>query len=594
MSITILNQAYDEARRLAVAGSAVARGDFRLKKLLPQLDQAGAKAPVFAKVADAARAVVNGPEESSAASLLELAALVTAVLYTQGETGIAGPLEPIETIDLGGAATQTSARLLKPLLEALTSTGSGRLELIKDAHQRGAFRDLRLVTPALDALDDPYPEIADFLAESVLPMYGAAVLPTLRAKFDPKGTKGHPRRLRLMHALDPAGTRDRVTQALDTGSKEVRVAAIECLGGSPEDLSYLVEQVSAKAKEVRAAAYRALAAMGDPAVADVLKAAIAGKDIDLAAAAIARSKNDSLPDLLIAEIRRAWAAFPKLKDKQQVSDAAGRLCSLIAALPGREHPAADELTLDLFARRGELTKAKGENLSGSDVAERVVARMASGPTRLRVTLARAHAELDTGELATAVRGAVWQLPPAEVYDLFSRYVAAKVDEKKKGKDSTWARREAVIGALGGNANAIYPRLYPGAESPPIDPRWLDLAVRVKHLGLVHAVGRPGNPAAEAFLEAAFDMAFEKAKDPDSVRLVVTVMVRLGHPKATDALIAASEKTVGKAGGHFYWYCQLVPELPKSAIPRLDAVVPKLKDREADHWVAAIQQLRAKD
>src|SRR5207237_578494 len=146
----VLNQVYDEARRLAVAGSVVARGDFRLKKLLPPLDQAAAKAPVFAKVAEAARAVVDGPEEASAGNLLELTSLVTAVLYTQGETGAAGELVPLETVDLGGAAAQTSARLLKPLLEALSKTGSGRLELVTEAHRRGAFRDLRLVKPALD------------------------------------------------------------------------------------------------------------------------------------------------------------------------------------------------------------------------------------------------------------------------------------------------------------------------------------------------------------------------------------------------------------------------------------------------------------
>src|SRR4051794_34828913 len=187
MSIAVLTQVYDEARRRAAPGSAAARGDFRLKKLLPPLDQAAAKAPVFARVADAARAVVDGPDEASAASLLELTSLVTAVLYTQGATGIEGLLAPIESIDLGGTATQTSARLLKPLLEALTSTGSGRLELINDAHERGAFRDLRLVKPALDALDDPYPEIAEFVAESVLPAYGRAILPELRAAYDPKG-----------------------------------------------------------------------------------------------------------------------------------------------------------------------------------------------------------------------------------------------------------------------------------------------------------------------------------------------------------------------------------------------------------------------
>ena len=45
MSLAILTQVYDETRRLAVAGSVAAAGDFRLKKLVAPLEQAGAKAP---------------------------------------------------------------------------------------------------------------------------------------------------------------------------------------------------------------------------------------------------------------------------------------------------------------------------------------------------------------------------------------------------------------------------------------------------------------------------------------------------------------------------------------------------------------------
>src|SRR5262245_37899341 len=302
MSIAVLSQVYDEARRLAVAGSVVARGDFRLKKLVPALEQAGAKAPVFAKVAECAKAVIDGPDDKSAENLLELTSLVSAVLYTQGETALAGTSVPIESIDLGGQAAQTSARLLKPLLEALSSTGSGRLELVRDAHERGAFRDLRLVKPALDGLDDPYSEIAEFLAENVLPLYGRAVLPELRAKYDPKGTKGHPRRLRLMHALDAVGTRELVKQALEGGSKEVKVAAIECLGGAAEDLAFLVDQAGAKAQDVRAAAYRGLSKLNDAAALAVLEKAITGKDVDIAASAIKEGGNDGLTALVVTEI----------------------------------------------------------------------------------------------------------------------------------------------------------------------------------------------------------------------------------------------------------------------------------------------------
>src|SRR5215813_5716017 len=99
MSIAVLTQVYDEARRLAIAGSAVASGDFRLKKLIPPLEQAGAKAPVFAKAAEAVKAVVEGNEQSAPTALLDLTTLVNAVLYTQGETSTAGEIQPIETTD---------------------------------------------------------------------------------------------------------------------------------------------------------------------------------------------------------------------------------------------------------------------------------------------------------------------------------------------------------------------------------------------------------------------------------------------------------------------------------------------------------------
>src|SRR2546426_12738021 len=99
MSIAVLTQVYDEMRRLAIAGSVVAGGDFRLKKLIAPLEQAGAKAPVFAKVAESIKAVVDGKEHDAA--LLELTTLVNAILYTQGKTGIDGTLQPIETANLG-------------------------------------------------------------------------------------------------------------------------------------------------------------------------------------------------------------------------------------------------------------------------------------------------------------------------------------------------------------------------------------------------------------------------------------------------------------------------------------------------------------
>ncbi|QEL20134.1 HEAT repeat domain-containing protein [Limnoglobus roseus] len=598
MSIAVLTQVYTEARRLAIAGSVVTRGDFRLKKLLPPLEQAGKQAPIFAKVAEAATKVIDGPEASSAEALLELTSLVNAVLYTQGETGLAGKLEAVETTDLGGSIVQTSARVLKPLLEALSSTGSGRLELVKDAHDRGLFRDLRLVKPALAALDDPYPEIAELIAEKVLPVYGKAILPELRAKYDLKGTKGHPRRLTLMHAIDPAGAKELVKAALDGGSKEVKVAAIACLGA--DDLSFLLEQAAAKAQDVRAAAYRALAGIDKPDAVAVLAKAVAGKDYEIAAAAIEHGTNPKLVAVLATEIRSAVDSVPKLKDKKQISTAVERIVHLFCCFPKGEHPAADALILDVFARRGELAKTKGATFSGSDIGETVVQVMADGSKAIRQALVAAHADLTADELEHAFTAGRGCLTSAKLFDTFSPYMTAKVDEKKKAKDPAWAKREAVIDGIecdphhrnrddeDDDDNGPY---HP---KTPYDPRWLDLAVGIKRLDLVQSLAQPGHAAAQAFAKAEFDAALKKAKTPIDVQQHVTTLIDLRHPNAVEAFFAG----LGKRGKktpyyHYYWFANSIPQLPKEAITRLEEFAATLPEHESNHWLEMIHKLRTK-
>lgn len=591
MSIAVLTQVYDEMRRLAIAGSMVAPGDFRLKKLLPPLEQAGAKAPVFAKVAEAVKAVVESQEGTSAQALLELTTLVNAILYTQGEVGAGGTLELIETSNLGLVATQASARVLKPLLEALTTTGSGRLELIRDAHERGAFRDMRLIKPALAALDDVYSEIADLIAEKVLPLYGKAILPELRSTLDLKGKAGHPRRLRLLHALDQSGTRDLVKQALENGSKEVKVVAIECLGGQPDDLSYLLEQTTAKAQEVRQAAYRALADMEDESAVTALRKAMSGKDLDLATASLHKSRNARLLGYLIAAAEEELAELGKLKEKKEISQKIGRASTLLNCLAGRTDPESEKLLLRVFAQRDELAKIKGDTASGADLNSAVVRILAQGSKKLQTTLADAHATASAEDLTWCFQAARRALPAAKVSAMFSPYLTAHVDEAKK-RDPAWAKCEAILQALGASPHHGYgPRQHD--DEPPLDPRWLDLAVQLKHLGLVRQLIRPGHAGANAFLLATFQEQLKKAKNSHECHEVVAALIHAQHPEATDAYLAVLEKFAKKADYFGYWFGSLIVDLPKSALPRLEALIPQLHDKVADNLLGYIQQLREK-
>ncbi len=598
MSIPVLAQVYDEVRRLAIAGSVVAGGDFRLKKLLPPLEQAGQKAPVFAKVAQAVSKLVESTEKTSADALLELSTLVNAILYTQGETGLAGNLEPIKSIDLGQQQTQTSARTLKPLLEALSTTGSGRMEIIKDAHERGAFRDLRLIRPALAALDDPYAEIADFIADKVLPMYGNAILPDLREKFDPKGRGGHVRRLTLMHRLDSAGSRELVKQSLDEGSKEVRIVAIECLGSDPEDLAFLIEQAKSKAKDVRAAALKALGkCKGDTAV-QSLCAALQSADIELAVEPVRASRDPTVLAFVLAEAKMQFNALleSKEKDKAKLGKQVSRMLALLECLRDRDDKQTEALLLDMFARRETLAAVKGEP-SGKDVEQQLVFIMSAGPKKVQSALVDAHAALADNLLAAAFVAACRSRKPAEVFELFSPYLTAKFDEKKKKRDPAFAKRQVIVEVLTASGRRWYHRLAIHVEdefdvTANLDPRWLDLAVRQEQLDLVQALAVPGHAAANKLLSKAFDEQLKKAKEGYELGSLLRTMVRVQHPAATDAVIAAiSKHAKGTHGYGVYWLGQLIPELPKESLPKLEAWLPTLPEKVIDQILDYVTELK---
>lgn len=400
-----------------------------------------------------------------------------------------------------------------------------------------------------------------------------------------------------MHAIDPDGTRDLVKAALEQGSKEVKVVAISCLGADPDDLAFLIEQASAKAQDVRSAAYHALTAVPKPDAVEVLRKAMAGKDYPLVSTAIERSKNPKLVDLLVAEIRAGVDAFLKLKDKKQASAMADRLTDLINSFPAVPHQAAEAPLIELFNRREELARVKGDAYSGSDIVESVIQQMASGSPASKQAIVKAQAEVPAEQLEYVFDAAREVLTPAQLYDTFAPYLTAKVDDKKKGRDPAWARREAIIDAIESHSHYYYwaddDEENPRTKLPEFDPRWLDLAVGTGRLDFVTALARAGHPGAQKFAKAEFDAALKKAKSPMDVRDQLNLLMRLEHPAATEAFFAAMAKRGKKTHFYHYWFTSLVPRLGKESIPRLEELVATFPDSEANYWLDAIQELRMK-
>ncbi len=594
MSIAVLTQVYDEMRRLAIAGSSVAGGDFRLKKLIAPLEKSGEKAPVFAKVAQAATAVVESNEKTAPAALLELTVLVNAILYTQGETGLAGELKPIETVDLGARQTQASARMLKPLLEALSTTGSGRLEIIREAHERGAFADLRLVKPALSALDDPYPDIAQFIAEKVLPVYGAAILAELRKVYDSKGKAGHQHRLRLMHRLDPLGTRPLVQQTLDDGSKELKVVAIECLGDSAEDLAFLLQQAKSKAKDVRTAALSALTRLDVPDALDAVTKAVTGADLTAIVIALRDTSTPALRKLVVAEADQQLAGLAKLSDKKELGPALARMLVWLRALEGSDDADAETLLLKMFAQRSALAAMSAEP-SGSDVNESVAYLLASGSVKSRETLIAARDSLSGPPLSFAFAAARRTLPAVNFFEVFSPFLLAKPDKKSKKTAEAFGQSEAIRRALCDQDAGFVWRWGLGQRQsrnslPDLDPRWLDVAVEQGDEQLIVHLARPNHVELNRWLSQQLS-AKKKTTGTETYDLLRT-MIDVEHPEATDAVIQHLQQIAKSSHhGYSYWLMQLIPSLPKSAILPLEGLIPSLPDKLATAVLEVLLELK---
>jgi hypothetical protein len=587
MSITVLHEVYSETRRLAIAGSVVAAGDFRLKKLIDPLKKAGAKAPIFAKVAEYVEGVVGSNDKTAAEKLLDLSSLVCSILFTQGTTGLEGKLSAIESSAVKTTKKQVSARMLKPLIEALTTKGSGRLEQIRSAIDLGLFSDLRLVRPAFNAIDDSYSEIAEMIAEKVLPSYGKAIFAELKSSYDPKGKSGHARRLKLMHTIDAEASREVVKESLTTGSADVKIAAIECLGDSPEDLSYLIEQSKAKAKDLRGAAYHALCKLPDPEALDVLVKAIDGKDTELVADSIGEQKPTKLVATAIERLKEQIPALQAIKDKKKQGEAASKVLHLIDIVGTDLNAAAEKFLKQTFELSDSLRKINSSP-SGQDVVERIVIVLWGGSEDAVKYLVDHRDTVPVDLFQGLFNTAFEKYKPKDLFKVFSPYLYPK-NAKKNSDEMT--RHEAIVEVLQSSFGRYWIWSI-GDEQPkqPVDNGWLDLAIANDDLFLVMDLADAKHSQSVKYLiERRNDKRLKNDLDDYAASLI-----RIGHKDATDIVIDSLKSLIGKKGyhGHYSWI-RLAGRLGKDALPKLEELIahPKLPNDWSNGLLDAINTIR---
>lgn len=260
MNLQALLDLKERLEYIAIAGTGLIGEDFRLHRAIDGMEPLAKASPVFAKIHAGARALIAAPAEERGVRLLDVLSLVDAVVYTQGKTAVPGDLTP--RIPGQGSYTRIPYGTLRPLMDALSGSGSGRTALIKEywtTHPE-YFRDFRVVPHLVDALKDNYAELAELSGE-ILAAQGRAVIPLLKAGFDPSGKTEMVRRVRLIGEIGGSAENEWFLSALTDAKKDVRVAIIGELGRSQQNTRLLLDLCRTEKGKAREAALRSLARM---------------------------------------------------------------------------------------------------------------------------------------------------------------------------------------------------------------------------------------------------------------------------------------------------------------------------------------------
>jgi hypothetical protein len=332
----------------------------------------------------------------------------------------------------------------------------------------------------------------------------------------------------------------------------------------------------------------------------VLCQAMESADFALAVEPIRASRNRALTALLheAAEKQSDLLFSGKEKDAKKLGKQNERMCLILECLRGRDDKQTEQFLVHFFAQAGRLIAIKGEP-SGKDVFERLVEIMISGTAKVQAALVDAHATLPCELLSQAFLAACRSCKPADVFAKFSPYLAAKVDEKKKGRDPAYAKREAIIEVLVNSPARSWPHDAAGGSDPELglisglDAKWLDLAVKLGRADLVQALAVPGHAKANALLATLFQQQLGKSAESYELIETLSTMIRVGHPAATDATIELIKRSATKRPTYYtYWVGHLLPRLPKAeALPKLEALLPTLPEKMIDQILDYVAELK---
>lgn len=485
MKLQPLYDLQQEITRLFVAGSKFAISDPRLLKHVTVLNKLGEKAPVFKKLASDLEDLTKTDAQQSSEKLLSISTLLYSILYTQGEMTEENveekQIEPI--FNIADVITDNTYLQLKPVIEALTNSNSGRLEVLKTAYKQNVFNDFRIFQYVDLALGDKYGEMVNYLQETIIPSIGGSMIPLLLHSFAYDDRPQNVRRLRSLGQLQYKDIRKMCDHILSEKLPNMQAEVINILAQDQINEELIIKLANDKNKTVREASYRALAKLNTQKSLEKLKDIYINNkrnsDLPAIAEALSTIKMPFYFDEVFREINHTFEAFISLDvdaEDKKIATASEKLNTVLPILQNKDYPEVYNFLSGILTNKkfDGLTKNKKSSLSYNFNASDTMRIIISCFNTLDP-----KKTLDTYiNLAKEISDTDWKYPFWETY--FKACVNAKYTKEKIYDAFSEQYKKNII-----NTTDIY-RAYAQEDdyntfvlhSIQLDSRWIPLLFKV--------------------------------------------------------------------------------------------------------------------
>ena len=340
MNAEILTSMRESLFQCALTGSERIAEDPRFSRALAELGNHRGEAKVLEELARRGEQLLL-PAEERGTQILDLLALLDAVLLTQSKVAGSGDEVPLEEAVRKEAIPelyyrQESYRSLESLRLALTESGKGRMEVLKAAREsrRPYLEDLRLQELFLRALSDRYAEFADEVENWILEERPKAFLPLLERAFSPEQKERvQLRYFSLIDAISGGGTKEYYLDIIAKSQGDLKEAAIAALGEDPANYECLLALEKTEKNKAHAAVIGALVKY--PQAEELVKQAFLKKP-DRYIDAVSYSRLPYVADLIAGEMEKLYLACEKNGRDSKYTD---KIATLWIAAIDMESPA---------------------------------------------------------------------------------------------------------------------------------------------------------------------------------------------------------------------------------------------------------------